>query len=158
MLTEVGRVVGLETDGLWVETIRRSTCGACAVQKGCGHGLLNKMSDGKRGYIRILPGDQTLTDYSLDDVVLFSIPEEIILRGSFIAYILPVLAMLGGATLAGEFFPGTGDGVAALGSMIGLAGGFGIVRWHGARHRHDTDFQPVLLSQAPSDVEPVTLL
>ena len=40
MLTETGRVVAVDDDGLWVETVRRSTCNACGVRQGCGHGLL----------------------------------------------------------------------------------------------------------------------
>ena len=158
MLIEIGRIVGLEEDGLWVETIRSSTCGTCAAQKGCGHGLLNKISNGKRGYIRVLPGDQAISDYSLDDQVLISIPEEIILRGSFIAYVLPLAVMFVGALVAGQIFPGSQDGLTALGAIGGLALGFGLVRWHGARHRDDPDFLPVLLSLAPPDAEPVTLL
>lgn len=158
MLTEVGRVVGLESGGLWVETIRRSTCGSCSAQKGCGHGLLSKISEGKRGYIRVLPGDQSLSDYRVDDQVLFSIPEEIILRGSFIAYILPLAAMFGGALAAVNFLAGNQDGLAVGGAVGGLALGFALVRWHSALHRHDTDFQPVLLSMASPSVEPVTLL
>ena len=54
MLVETGRVVAVEEDSLWVETIRQSTCGSCAAQKGCGHGLLNRYADGKRGYIQHL--------------------------------------------------------------------------------------------------------
>ena len=43
MLLETGRVVAVDADSVWVETIRRTTCGSCAVQKGCGHGLLNQL-------------------------------------------------------------------------------------------------------------------
>ena len=106
----------------------------------------------------MLPGDQELSDYSIDDQVLISIPEEVILRGSFIAYVVPLLTMLGGAMLAGQLFPDSADGASALGSVLGLALGFVVVRWHGLRHRADPDFQPVLLRQAPPGAEPVTLL
>jgi sigma-E factor negative regulatory protein RseC len=158
MLTEAGRVVGIETDGLWVETIRRSTCGTCAAQQGCGHGLLGRISDGQRGYIRVLPGDEAVADYSIDDQVLISIPEEVILRGSFIAYILPLMAMLAGALVAVRWLPGNEDLLAVLGAAAGLALGFALVRWHGSRHRRDPSFQPVLLSVISPVVEPVTLL
>ena len=57
MLTEVGRVIAVERDGLWVETIRSSTCGSCGARKACGHGLANQMRDGERGLVRVLPGD-----------------------------------------------------------------------------------------------------
>ena len=67
MLTETGRVVALEQDSLWVETIRQSTCGSCAVQKGCGHGLINQISDGSRSFIRVLPGSILPADCVIDD-------------------------------------------------------------------------------------------
>ena len=91
MLTENGRVIAVEPGGLWVETVRKSTCGACSAQKGCGHGILNRMTDGKRGYIRVLPGEQSIQDYRVDDEVRFSIPEEVILRGSMVAYLVPIV-------------------------------------------------------------------
>ena len=96
MLTETGRVVAVEPDSLWVETIRRSTCGSCAVQKGCGHGLINQMSDGSRSYVRVLPGKLAPSACSIDDEVRISIPEDVIVRGSLIVYIVPLLMMLAG--------------------------------------------------------------
>ncbi len=158
MLTETGRVVGIEADGLWVETVRRSTCGTCAAQKGCGHGLLHRISDGKRGYIRVLPGEGGIGRCKLDDQVLISIPEEVILRGSFIAYVLPLVIMLTGALTAVRWLPGNEDLLALLGATGGLALGFALVAWHGARHRRDPNFQPVLLSVMAPLAEPVTLL
>ncbi len=158
MPTETGRVVAIEADGLWVETIRRSTCGTCAAQKGCGHGLLNRISDGKRGYIRVLPGERAIAQYAIDDQVLISIPDEVILRGSFIAYLLPLLAMLTGALAAVKWLPGNEDLVAVCGAAGGLLLGYVLVFWHGTRHRRDPDFQPVLLGIAPPLAEPVTLL
>jgi sigma-E factor negative regulatory protein RseC len=157
MLTETGLVVALEADALWVQTIRRSTCGSCAAQTGCGHGLLNKVSDGKRGYIRALPGEQGIGNFHIGQQVLLGIPEEIILRGSFIAYLLPLLCMLAGSTAAVKWLPGSADLVAVLGASTGLALGFGLVRWHCARHRRDPDFQPVLLRAVGPQPEPVTL-
>ncbi len=151
-------MVGFESDGLWVETIRRSTCGTCSAQKGCGHGLLNKISEGKRGYIRVLPGEHPVGHYNIDDQVLISIPEEVILRGSFIAYVLPLLGMLTGALSAANWLPGNEDLLAVCGAVGGLVLGYGLVRWHGVRHRRDPDFQPVLLSVVASPTEAVTLL
>ena len=156
MLTETGRIVGVEDGSLWVETIRRSTCGTCAAQKGCGHGLVNRISEGKRGYIRVLPGTWGIEHYNLDDQVLISIPEEVILRGSFIAYVLPLLGMLSGALAAVNWLPGNEDLVAVLGAVAGLTLGFTLVRWHGSRHSRDPDFQPVLLSVMAPLAQPTT--
>jgi sigma-E factor negative regulatory protein RseC len=158
MLTETGRVVAKDTNGVWVETVRRSTCGTCSAQKGCGHGLLNRLSEGKRGYVRALPGEQAIEDYRIDDQVLISIPGEVVLRGSFIAYVLPLLGMLAGALAAVNALPGNEDFLALVGAAGGLTLGFTLVRWHGVRHRHDPDFQPVLLGVVAPQAEPVTLL
>lgn len=158
MLTESGRVVGLEEDGLWVETIRRSTCGTCAAQKGCGHGLLNRIAEGKRGYIRVLPGEHPVDHYKINDQVLISIPEEIILRGSFIAYVLPLLGMLAGALAAVNWLGGQEDLMALCGAAAGLALGYGLVHWHGSRHRDNPAYQPVLLRVIAPTTDAVTLL
>lgn len=162
MLTEVGRVVAVEDDSLWVETLRQSTCGACAAQKACGHGLLNRFAAGRKGLIRVLPGSCSPRDCRVDDQVRISIPEEVILRGSLIAYVLPLLCMLAGAGLAGAGlavrFPGVGqDVLAALGAIAGLAAGFALVRLHGERHRNDESFQPVLVEVLQPSNEPVRL-
>ncbi len=144
MLTETGRVVAVEADGVWVETIRQSTCGACAARKGCGHGLLSRYAEGRRGYIRVLPGP-TLTpaDCEVDDQVMISLPESVILRGSFTVYLVPLMAMLagaaGGATAIGS------DAGALAGAAIGLVAGLGLVRLHAWRHRDDRDLQPTMV-------------
>jgi len=146
MLTETGRVVAVQADSLWVETIRSSTCGGCAARSGCGHGLLSRLGEGRRGLVRVLPGALPLAQCHVDDRVRISIPEEVVLRGSLIVYVLPMICMLGGALLSAELLPGAPDVLAASGAFAGLAGGFALVRWHGLRHRSDTRLQPVLVA------------
>lgn len=149
--------MAVEKDGLWVETLRKSTCGSCAVRKGCGHGLLNEIADGRRGFIRVLPGEQSLDDFRVNDQVLIGIPEAVILRGSVIAYLLPLFLMLLGAVVAATGLPGHGDPWALPGAAAGLVLGLLLVRWHGARHRHDPAYQPVLQGAAVSPPEPAQL-
>ena len=157
MLTEVGRVIAVERDGLWVETIRSSTCGSCGARKACGHGLANQVRDGERGLVRVLPGDAEVGDCAVDDQVVISLPEEIILRGSFIAYVLPLAGMLVGALAALEFLPGNPDVLSALGALAGLAVGFTVVRLHSLAHRDDPKYQPVLVQNLGSAVRPVSV-
>ncbi|RLQ21496.1 transcriptional regulator [Seongchinamella sediminis] len=145
MVTETGRVVAVESDGVWVETIRQSTCGSCAAQKGCGHGLMNRIGDGRRSLIRALPGKLAAADCQVDDQVRISIPEAVILRGSLLVYILPLLVMLGGAAGGSALFPDSGDLAAALGATGGFFLGFALVRLHAHRHRDDRSLQPTLV-------------
>jgi sigma-E factor negative regulatory protein RseC len=157
MLTETGRVVAVEHDGVWVETIRKSTCGSCAAQKGCGHSLLNRISDGQRGYIRALSGRLAAGDCDVDDEVRISIPEEVILRGSVIVYIMPLACMLLGAALAANLFSGNQDLPAVLGATSGFVVGFALVRWHAWHHRDDRKLQPTLLEVLRPAANPVRL-
>jgi len=157
MLIETGRVVAVDPDGLWVETIRQSTCGTCAAQKGCGHALLNRISDGKRGYIRVLPGDRETGECRIDDQVRISIPAEVILRGSLVVYILPLACMLAGAAAAVGLVPGSRDVLAALGAALGFGVGFALVRWHAWRHRDDRSLQPTLVEILCPLKAPVTV-
>lgn len=150
MLTETGRIVACDAQGLWVETIRQSTCGSCSANKACGHSLINSISDGTRSLIRVLPGTHSIEQCNINDDVRISIPEEAILRGSFVAYMVPLIGMLVGALLGAELLQLSplmlgSDAAAAVGAVAGLAAGFVLVRRHAHRHRDDASFQPVLL-------------
>ena len=144
MPTETARVIALEADALWVETVRRSTCGGCAARKGCGHALLDRTLGVQRGRIRALPGQLDSSQYRIGDQVLLDIADHSILRGSLVAYGLPLLGMVSGALAAVQLLPGNGDLLAVLGAAAGLLAGYALVRGHGARHRDDPRFQPVL--------------
>ncbi len=145
MLVETGRIVAVETDSLWVETIRQSTCGSCTARKGCGHSLINRVSDGSRSYIRVLPGRHDLRDCRLNDEVTISIPESVLLRSSAVVYLLPLLGMLAGALGAVTLGEAENDLLAALGAVGGFILGMGVVRWHAWLHRSDDTFQPTLV-------------
>ena len=157
MLIETGRVVAVEPDGVWVETIRQTTCGSCAAQKGCGHGIVNRIYDGQRSLIRALPGKISPAECTVDDEVQISIPEEVILKGSLVVYILPLLAMMVGAAAGGYAFPAGGDVTAAAGAVAGFALGYLLVRWHARAHRDDRRLQPELVAITGHRPEPVKL-
>ncbi|MEM9256819.1 MAG: SoxR reducing system RseC family protein [Pseudomonadota bacterium] len=145
MLTETGRIVALDDDAVWVETVRKTTCGSCAAQKGCGHGLINKLGEGRRGYVKVLTGDVAIANCRIDDEAEISIPEDVIVRGSLVAYLLPLLSMLAAAIAGAQWFPESADGAAAIGAVLGLGVGFVLVRLHAMKHRHDPRYQPVLM-------------
>jgi sigma-E factor negative regulatory protein RseC len=148
MLTEIGRVVALDADSLWVETLRKTTCGGCAVQKGCGHGLLNEMGGASRNYIRVLLAGQLPAQYAPDDQVRIAIPEQLLVRSSFLVYVLPLLSMLALAAALVQGFPQQpADLMSGLGAVLGFLLGLALVRLHARRHRDDPAFQPRLLGR-----------
>ena len=119
MLTESGRVVAIEPDAVWVETVRSSTCGACAVKASCGHGLVARASAGK-GLIRArVFADGKVQNLRVDDQVQIELPENAVTRGSLMVYVLPMLLGLILATLGSV----SGDLLAVLGFAGGLLAG-----------------------------------
>ena len=102
MLTETGRVVAIETDTVWVETIRTSTCGRCAARSGCGHGVLARAT-GAKGLIRVRATDALrASDCRIHDEVTIELPESAILQGSALMYLLPLLLGIAGSMLGDQ--------------------------------------------------------
>jgi sigma-E factor negative regulatory protein RseC len=149
MLTETGRVVAVEAGSLWVETIRQSTCGSCSANKACGHGLLNQLGGGRSHFVRVLPGEFDAEQFVVDEEVTIAIPEQVMLQGSFLVYVVPLLGMLAGAALAPSLSTlVVSDLAAVVGAICGMGVGVLLVRYHSARHSLDPRFQPRLLGRA----------
>lgn len=156
MMIESGRVVAVESDCLWVETIRKSTCGSCSVQKGCGHGLLSKIQVPMTHQVRVLLNGQSSASYQVGDEVDISIPDDVLVKGALIVYLLPLAMMLLFGVSLNHLF--ATDLAAVIGSVFGLAIGFAAIRWHAYSTRNRKDYQPALVGlhvQSHSDVQVV---
>ncbi|MEE4278029.1 MAG: SoxR reducing system RseC family protein [Halieaceae bacterium] len=134
MLTETGRVVGLEGDAVWVETLRQSTCGSCAARSGCGHGLVNAaVSRGSRALVEARRAASLGDDLELFDTVELSLPERSFLTAAAALYGLPIAAAVAGALLAqgliGPAAAAAADLWAASGALGGVIAGLALVRW-----------------------------
>lgn len=140
MIEEQGRVVALEPGAVWVETLRRSTCSSCAVSAGCGQGLLERLgAGGRRGHVR------ALTDLTLEvgDAVVIGVREDLLVRGSLLVYLVPLLGMFATALLAERL--GLGEPLVILAALAGLGLAALGVRWRSARTAGDPALQPVVL-------------
>jgi len=129
MILETGRVIAVDDDVAWVETVRRSSCGACSSQDSCGPNLLDRFLAGRRTHVRVrLVGDGR--QVAINDLVEIGLAENMIVRASALAYLLPLAGLIVGAAAgSGAMFVGSADAA----SMIGAALGFGLamlaVRW-----------------------------
>ena len=142
MIVETGTVVALESDALWVETIQKTTCEACVAQKGCGTRVLSKLT-GKTNRIRVL-AEQSCDHLKIGQDVSIGIPEDVIVKGSMLVYILPVLCAVIGAWLGGS----SGDLVSIASALSGLLLGGLIVSLQSNKTRNDLRYQPVLLDDS----------
>lgn len=145
MIEERGRVVAIERDAIWVETVANSGCGGCSAKSACGTGLLGDYF-AKHSRIRVSLEDCDAKTLSLHDTVVIGIPENALARGALLVYLLPLVAMLL-AALAGERL--SGEAGAILGAVGGLLAGLVLVRWHSRRNASNKAYTPRLIRIEP---------
>lgn len=145
MAEESGRVVAVDEDVVWVETLRKAGCGRCDEPGGCGNPggdgvLLQRLRD-RVGHVRAL--NRTGVTLSVGDVVRVGVPADAILGAAWRLYVLPLLMMLAGALIGNVLAPG--DVGALAGAAGGLAAAFAGLRLL-ARHS-PLPQQPVVLGR-----------
>lgn len=144
MILETGRIVSIEADGVWVETIQRSVCGSCKAEKGCGQSLMSKWG-GRTSYLWVLLDGRNPSDYHLGDEIQLGIPEDVIVKASLLAYVMPLITLILGTVIAHNIW--AEDAYTAMGALLGLVLGGFILRWHAYLSRNDKRLQPVLVDE-----------
>ena len=140
MIEEQGRVVAVEQGAVWVETLRKSTCSSCSVKAGCGQGLLDQLgASGRRGYVRALSDLQL----SVGDAVVIGVREDLLVRGSLLVYLLPLLGLFVAAVLAEQM--SLSEPWVILSALCGFLLACCAVRWRSGITAGDPALQPVVL-------------
>jgi len=152
MIEQGATVVAVEGEAAWVETERHSACGACAMNKGCGAGLFAKAFGFVSPKLRVV-ATQSVT---VGDQVVIGIDERALVRGSFAAYMVPILFMLAFAMLGESIFSGwfavESELPTLLSGITGLSAGLLWLRHYTRRIRNDGRFQPVILQKSGLDL------
>lgn len=124
MIEEEGVVISVAGDLAEVDGRRRSTCGGCAVNGACGTSLIARYFGRRRSLLRA----HNVIGAGPGDRVVFGLPEGALLEASFIAYLIPLLALIGGAILgdhvAGLWAPAYAQEVSVLSGIGALAAAF----------------------------------
>ncbi len=102
MIEEKGRVVAIDAEGVWVETVRQGACASCAARNGCGQKLLVGAGQGKRFIFRVNHPENVQVQQ--DDTVLLGIEEGAFLKATLFMYLVPIVSLLAGALLANSLF------------------------------------------------------
>jgi len=140
VIEEQGRVVAVEPGAVWVETLRKSTCSSCSVKAGCGQGLLDQLgASGRRGYVRALSNLQL----NVGDAVIIGVREDLLVRGSLLVYLLPLLGLFTAAVLAEQM--GLNEPWVILSALFGFLFACCAVRWRSRVTAADPALQPVVL-------------
>ena len=148
MVSEKGRVVAIDDDALWVETIQQSTCNACAAQKGCGQSVLSKIGI-KTTHLRVLLNGYRASDFALNDEVSIGIPDDVIVKSSLLAYLVPIILLVAFSGIAqyttnNEFY-------AIAAGVLGLILGGFYIQVFSHQRRHNERYQPILLNKGKKE-------
>jgi sigma-E factor negative regulatory protein RseC len=122
MIEQKATVISRDGDQVWLEAERQSTCSQCQVKKGCGTGLLAKHV-GKRFSRIAVAADNEL---QVGQEVTVAIPEQALLSGAFLMYMMPLLLMFAAAALVRV--SGAGELAEIVAGLSGLMAGFYWVR------------------------------
>lgn len=149
MITESGKVVAVNGDKVWVQTIRTSACESCSARHGCGQRALASVSSGR--------ANQVLVANSLGarvgDEVTVAIDESALLGASLLVYALPLVLMVAGAVLGHQLSAGS-DGASMLGAVTGLALGFLAARRGQSRSAANWEPRLVAVRQVSAEAVP----
>lgn len=145
MIKERGRVLRIDGSGVWVETLRQSTCGACQARHGCGQRLLNQIG-ASTSLIRAECDAGLMNGLVEGDWVEVGVEEGAVVLGSLLAYGLPILLLVLGAGLGG---PSSLSSVG--GALAGMAAGSLISRYVLSKHVGATYFQARVLDRITAD-------
>lgn len=118
MIEQKATVISRDGDIVWVEAERQSTCGQCQARKGCGTGLLAKHVGQRFSRLSVF----TDQDLHIGQQVVVSIPEQALLSGAVMMYLLPLLLMFASAMIIR--LAGFGELPQILAGLLGLSAGF----------------------------------
>lgn len=146
MIEQQGTIVDIQGEFAWVQTERQSSCGDCAAKAGCGTALLNRSMGKRSNRVRVTNSLGVRTG----DCVVLGVPEQALLKGSFVIYALPLLclllAALGTHLLFADATPGWRDLAALIGGTVGFGVGLFWARRVGEQGGISRNgFQPVLV-------------
>jgi sigma-E factor negative regulatory protein RseC len=136
------RVVAAGSDFATVSVEAVAACARCAAGRGCGAGLL------QQGRTRLIEVSVAAgLDLEPGDRVRLELAPERILRAAWLAYGLPLLAMVLGVAFAAGMAQPVNDFVAVVAGAGGLAGGVVLGRGLLRKHACLRTIRPVVLAK-----------
>lgn len=141
MIEETGTVVSLEGAYAVIETQQRSACGHCNVGDSCGTSVLAGFFSRRRNTVKVL----NHLGLTRGEQAVIGIDGSVLLGTAVLAYMLPLLLLIGFAVVSSLF--GQTDDINFVAGMIGLFAGMQLSN----RIMGDKDYQSkqiVLLRKA----------
>jgi sigma-E factor negative regulatory protein RseC len=145
MIEEQGKVVAADDDWVWVETQRKTVCGQCAANKGCGTSVLAKVFGNKSSSIAVIKS----LPVQIGDEVVIGIEENSLVKGSLLIYALPLVMLITfgllGEVVSAQVLLSNTDILTVLFAVFGFGVGYFWLKHISSQIRLDPRYQPKLL-------------
>jgi len=145
MIHEQAQIISIYPDSLWVEPMDKTACDACTTEKSCGKKHFRRVSKKAVG-VKVLLNGRRAEDFQVNQLVTIGISENVLMKGTFLVYLTPLLALMLGAGL-GEFLYRS-DASALAGATLGLIAGSCLVKWFSGSHSANLALNPVLIDDS----------
>lgn len=144
MIEEYAIIIARTDKQATLELERRTACGLCGQKRGCGNATWGKLL----GHASHQFSADNPIGANVGDSVVVGIDENAVLNTAFFLYVVPLVAMLAGASIAEYFF--NNEFYVMLGAAIGLALGFLWVKGYliGSGKAYSKKYQAVILRHA----------
>ena len=148
MITENAIIVSIESNQTWIETQRKSACGQCSANKGCGTSVLSKVIGNKLSRMKAI----NKINAEVGDEVIVGLNEQSLLKGAFMAYILPLLFLFlfsyFGQLISDFFQINNNELLVIVFAMLGFYVGLRQLRKFSASIAENENYQPVILKKS----------
>ena len=118
MIEKQATVVEVDDDRVMLQAARQSTCSSCQLKQGCGTGLLAKHVGQRFSKIVV----NKTTDVEIGQQRTVVIPEQTLLQGAALMYLLPLGLLILFSMVARIL--ALGDGFEIILGLVGLLSGF----------------------------------
>ena len=152
MITENATVVLIENNQTWIETQRKSSCGQCSANKGCGTSVLSKVLGNKLSKMKAI----NKIDAKVGDQVVVGLNEGSLLKGAFIIYMLPLLFLflfsLAGQLISQNLQIYNSEVIIIIFAALGFYVGMRRVKFFSRSIEKNENYQPVILKKSNSSM------
>lgn len=148
MITENATVVLIENNQTWIETQRKSACGQCSANKGCGTSVLSKVIGNKLSKMRAINN----INAQVGDEVIVGLNENSLLKGAFMTYILPLMYLflfaIIGQFIGESFLSSNNELFVIFFSVLGFLFGMSQLKRFSKNISDNESYQPIILKKS----------
>lgn len=148
MIEEIGKVVAVEGNQIWVETQVKTTCTSCKASESCPTSTIAKAFSPKPEHILITAPSPLVVGQQ----VKIGISEKALLYASLMVYIIPLVAMMLSAAGTMMIFPNIHELLALAVSSLAALAGFWWASAYSKRPANRHRFTPIFLGATQQDV------